>query len=167
MFRKQRRPRQALTEEESIEILNRHGVGVLSLNGDEGYPYGVPISYYYDDGALYFHGGHRGHKADSIAANPKASLTVIDHSETYAEEYANNFCSVIAFGKIEVVDDPDEKLARLMAFTLKFVPENPERTEEVVAKDVRGVTVFKFTIEHLTGKVGKYTDRAQSAMKRG
>ena len=45
MFREMRRKMQALTAEETAEILKRNTSGVLSLNGDDGYPYGVPLSY--------------------------------------------------------------------------------------------------------------------------
>ena len=49
MFRKMRRSPQALTEEEIIEVLKKETRGVLSVQGDDGYPYGVPINHYYDE----------------------------------------------------------------------------------------------------------------------
>ncbi|MBO4457038.1 MAG: hypothetical protein J5802_04910 [Butyrivibrio sp.] len=42
MFRKMRRFNQQITDEECIEVLRNTKRGVLSLMGDEGYPYGVP-----------------------------------------------------------------------------------------------------------------------------
>ena len=49
MFRKMRRSPQALTQEEIIEVLKNETRGVLSVQGDDGYPYGVPINHYYDE----------------------------------------------------------------------------------------------------------------------
>ena len=43
-FRTMRRKRQELTETECTEILEKATSGVLSLLGDDGYPYGVPIT---------------------------------------------------------------------------------------------------------------------------
>ena len=47
--------------------------GVLSVIGDDGYPYGVPINYVYDEkeNALYFHGAKEGHKIDAIKKSGK------------------------------------------------------------------------------------------------
>lgn len=62
MFRKMLRFQQQLADEECIGILKNEPRGVLSVLGDDGYPYGVPINHYYceDDGKLYFHGGKKG-----------------------------------------------------------------------------------------------------------
>ena len=49
-FRDMRRKRQQLSEEGSIEILQKATAGTLALLGDNGYPYAVPISYVYTDG---------------------------------------------------------------------------------------------------------------------
>ena len=57
MFRDVSRKNQKLTQEECVEILQNEKRGVLSLIGDDGYPYGLPINHYYEDGILYFHSG--------------------------------------------------------------------------------------------------------------
>ena len=58
MFRTMRRFKQQITEAECIQILKVEKRGVLSLIGDDGYPYGLPLSHFYDerDGKIYFHG---------------------------------------------------------------------------------------------------------------
>lgn len=70
-FRPMRRIRQQLSEKETLNILESATSGVLCLLGDEGYPYGVPISHVYHDRHLYFHTALRGHKVDAIASIPK------------------------------------------------------------------------------------------------
>ena len=64
MFRKMRRFKQGLTREECVEILKNEPRGVLSLIGDDGYPYGLPMTHYYnaDNGKIYFHCARVGHK---------------------------------------------------------------------------------------------------------
>ena len=47
MFREVARKKQVLSREESIALLKTEPRGVLSLIGDEGYPYGLPIDHWY------------------------------------------------------------------------------------------------------------------------
>ena len=78
MFREMRRFKQRISEEECIRILKEQPRGVLSLLGDDGYPYGIPISHWYceEDGKIYFHGAKTGHKIDAIAECDKVSFCV-------------------------------------------------------------------------------------------
>ena len=54
MFRPMRRFKQALTKDECERILVGGTHGVLSVITEEGYHYGVPMSYAYKDGKLFF-----------------------------------------------------------------------------------------------------------------
>ena len=74
MFRKMARIREQIPEEECVEILKTQLRGVLSLLGDDDYPYGIPINHYYceEDGKIYFHSGRTGHKVDAMLRDPKA-----------------------------------------------------------------------------------------------
>ena len=86
MFRPMVRKKQQITEAECIEILKNEPRGVLSVLGDEGYPYGLPIDHWYceEDGNLYFHSGMTGHKVDAMKKHDKASFCVFD--EGYRRE---------------------------------------------------------------------------------
>ena len=66
MFREMRRKKQELSLEESIAVLMRGTSGVLAVQGDNGYPYAVPISYAYYDTHIYFHCAKAGHKLDAV-----------------------------------------------------------------------------------------------------
>ena len=79
-FRPMRRAKQALSEDEIREVLRSARRGVLSVKGDNGWPYGVYVNPFYDEesGKLYFHGGKIGHKIDALCRDPRACFTVID-----------------------------------------------------------------------------------------
>ena len=68
MFREMRRFKQVLSQEECIEVLKNEPRGVLSLIGEDGYPYGIPMDHWYceEDGKLYFHCAKEGHKLDAV-----------------------------------------------------------------------------------------------------
>ena len=80
MFRPMRRFKQQISDAECKEILKNEKRGVLSLLGDDGYPYGLPISHLYseEDNKIYFHGAKEGHKIDAIKNYDKASFCVYD-----------------------------------------------------------------------------------------
>ena len=61
--------------------------GVLSLLGEDGYPYGVPLSYVYRNGKLLFHCATKGHKLDALRREEKCSFCVIGQDEIVPERY--------------------------------------------------------------------------------
>ena len=91
MFREMRRKKQVLPQAEAEAVLRKGTSGVLSLAGDDGYPYGVPISYVYADGKLYFHSATSGHKLDAVRRNSKASFCVIDQDEIVPGDALRNY----------------------------------------------------------------------------
>ena len=112
-FRPMRRLRQEMTTKECIGILEKATAGVLALVGDNGYPYGVPLSYVYHDGAIYFHSAIAGHKIDAIRSEERCSFTVIDNDEVHPDKYTTYFRSVIVFGRIHIIEDETGKISAL------------------------------------------------------
>ena len=151
-FRSMRRKRQQLSEEKSIGILQKSTAGTLALLGDNGYPYAVPISYVYADGKLYFHSALSGHKIDAIRNSDKASFCVIDQDEVHPEKYTTYFRSVIAFGRIHIIEDEQEKLATARLLGDRYNPNQEEALQKEIEKGLSRMVMIRFDIEHLTGK---------------
>ena len=151
-FRSMRRKRQQLSEEKSIEILRKSTSGTLALLGDNGNPYAVPISYVYADGKLYFHSALSGHKIDAIRNCDKASFCVIDQDEVHPEKYTTYFRSVIAFGRIHIIEDEQEKLATARLLGDRYNPNQEEALQKEIEKGLSRMVMIRFDIEHLTGK---------------
>ena len=154
MFREMLRYKQQLTKEACIEILKKEPRGVLSVLGDDGYPYGLPINHYYceADGKLYFHSGKKGHKIDAIKRNEKASFCVYDQGFKREGEWALNISSVIVFGKIEFIEDREKiyEIARLLSY--KFT-DNKDYIENEIQKSGPGTAMFALVPEHMSGKI--------------
>jgi len=147
-----RRHRQQLSDEESISILQKATSGTLALLGDGGYPYAVPISFVYDDGKLYFHSAMSGHKVDAIRSCDKASFCVIDQDSVRPAEYTTYFRSVIAFGRIRIVEDEPEKLAIARILGNRYNPNQEEALQKELEHGLARMLAICFDIEHLTGK---------------
>ena len=152
VFREMRRKRQILPQNESIAIMEKATHGVLALLGDEGYPYAVPLSFVFHQQKIYFHCAVTGHKMDAIRRCDKASFCVVDQDAIVPERFTTHFRSVIAFGKVIVVDEMDEKLTALHLLGEKYAPGDISGREAEIRKDFDRVAVVRLDIEHLTGK---------------
>ena len=147
-----RRKRQQLSEAESISILEKSTAGTLALFGDNGYPYAVPISYVYKDGKLYFHSALTGHKVDAIRNSDKASFCVIEKDDVQPEKYTTFFRSVIAFGRIHIIEDEAEKQETARMLGNRYNPNDEESLRLEMEKGLSRMLMIRFDIEHLTGK---------------
>ncbi len=154
MFRKMRRFKQQLTEEECIRILTEEPRGVLAVSGDDGYPYALPITHCYDrkNHSIVFHGAKAGHKADSIKRNDKVSFCVYDKGFVKEGDWALNIKSVIVFGRMKLVEDKDRALEICRLLGNKFYP-TPESVETEIERDFSRVQCLELEIEHMTGKL--------------
>ncbi len=152
MFRKMRRTRQQLPDQETIEILKRNADGVLSVLGDDGYPYGVPVNYVWKGGKIYFHSAMSGHKKDAIEKYDKVCFTVVDTNKVLPQERATEYRSVIIFGKARFLEDPEEKLNALRLFAYRHSGDYPEEVEKEIASEFNRTLMAEITVEHMTGK---------------
>lgn len=154
MFREVARKKQCLSQEKIVEILKTEKRGVLSVIGDEGYPYGMPMNYWYNEenGKIYFHSGKKGHKIDAMAANNKVSFCVYDDGYRNDGEWALNISSVIVFGKVRVVENFEEAMEICRCLSLKYTP-NIEYIEEEIQKFGKATLCYELCPEHITGKL--------------
>ena len=151
-FREMRRKRQQLSEEESIAVLQKATAGTLALLGDNDYPYAVPISYVYHEGKLFFHSALAGHKVDAIRKCDKASFCVIEQDDVQPERYTTFYRSVIAFGRIRIIEDEQEKLQIARMLGNRYNPNHEECLQKEIESGLSRMLAIRFDIEHLTGK---------------
>ena len=151
-FRAMRRKRQQLSEEESVAILKKATAGTLALLGDNDYPYAVPLSYVYHEGRIYFHSALAGHKVDAIRKCDKASFCVIEKDDVQPEKYTTFFRSVIAFGRIHIIEDEHEKLETARMLGNRYNPNHDEALQKEIEGGLSRMLMIRFDIEHLTGK---------------
>ncbi len=152
MFRDARRKKQFTSKEATEEILNRGLAGVLGVNGDDGYPYAVPISYVYESGKIYFHSANSGHKLDSIRRDDKVSFCVIDQNQVVPEEATTYYRSAIVFGRARIVEDETVKRRALELLGQKYSGNYPEKIAASISREWKAVTVVEILVEHLAGK---------------
>ena len=153
MFREMQRKKQQLTREECVQILKSELRGVLSVLGDDDYPYGVPVNHYYceEDGKIYFHGGKKGHKIDALKWHDKASFCVFDSGFRREGEWALNIRSVIVFGRVEFIADRETTYRISAALSRKFTDDEAYISREI-AQFGPNTLLFALVPEHISGK---------------
>ena len=154
MFREMMRKKQALSIEECQRILKTEKRGVLSVLGEGGYPYGMPMNHYYseEDGKIYFHGGKKGHKIDALKKHAKVSFCVYDQGYRKEGEWALNIKSVIVFGNVEFIEDHEKAMEVSRRLSYKFTQDH-EYIEKEVTHSGPGTLCFALVPEHISGKL--------------
>lgn len=152
MFREMRRKNQQLSNEEATEILMSGETGVLGVNGDDGYPYTVPLNYVFCDNKLYFHCAKSGHKLDSIQKDSRVSFCVIAKDRVIPEKFSTSFQSVIVFGKAGILQDGEEKRRVLELLVQKYSPGYEKEGSEEIKMAWNAVEIVRIDIEYASGK---------------
>lgn len=154
MFRQMRRLNQQISDAQCLEILKKEKRGVLSLLGDDGYPYGIPLNHFFseEDNKIYFHCAKEGHKIDAIKDYEKASFCVYDSGYRKDGEWALNINSVIIFGKIRLVTDLEITRKICINLVQKF-SDDEKYLEKALQNALSRVQCLEFEIEHMTGKL--------------
>lgn len=154
MFRTMRRFKQQISPEECAAILESEKRGVLALQGDDDYPYALPINFVYDraSNVIYFHCAKSGYKIDALKRNPKASFCTYDRGFKKEGDWAYNVKSVIVFGTMRFIEDEDEAIERVRQLGIKYYP-TPEEVEIEIERDKHRVQMLALQIEHMTGKL--------------
>ena len=162
MFREMRRTKCKLDDETAEKILREGSYGVLSLTGDGGYNYAVPINYAVSDNKIYFHSAITGHKIDAIKNNDKVSFCVVDRHDVISEEFTTHFTSAIVFGRIRLAANDEEKILGLNLLAEKYSPavDIEKRNKEISGK-LNATAVMILEIEHLGGKAARELLRAK------
>ena len=154
MFRPMRRFKQQITDDECKAILKNEKHGVLSLLGDDGYPYGTPMNHFYNeqDGCIYFHCGKAGHRLDALKKNNKVSFCVYDQGFRRENEWAWNVKSVIVFGWMDVLDDLPLIRDICEKLSLRFT-DDTAYIEKELAVSAKNTLLLRLNVEHISGKL--------------
>jgi nitroimidazol reductase NimA-like FMN-containing flavoprotein (pyridoxamine 5'-phosphate oxidase superfamily) len=142
-------------------------VGHLGLT-DGLEPYVVPLNFCWLNGSVYFHGAEAGRKTDIMQKNNRVCFTVCEEYGTIADPVPaltdTAYMSVILFGSIERVEDPEEMRDALQAMLDKYVPgyyDRPLPVSHVVkyrSSMGSAAAVFRIRPDRLTAKANPLSE---------
>jgi nitroimidazol reductase NimA-like FMN-containing flavoprotein (pyridoxamine 5'-phosphate oxidase superfamily) len=152
-----RKEREITDTAEKIAVIERCKVCRLGL-AENNQPYVVPLNFgyrYANEGlTVYVHGAAQGKKWEIIKKNSAACFEVDGaHQLIEAEKACNHafaYESVIGFGHITVIDEPEEKADALNVIMKHQTEKNT--TYQFSDAELRAVAVYKLTIDAFTGK---------------
>jgi uncharacterized protein len=150
-----RKDREITQMEELLEIMRKCDVCRLALF-DGTYPYIVPLNFglAYNETTLelYFHCAREGKKLDLIRSNPNAAFEMdCSHNLITGDkacDYTMEFESVCGTGKISLLSEDD----KINALTHMMRQYSKESSFEFNQNHLKAVTVFKLTVDSITGK---------------
>lgn len=154
MFRELVRKNKEISTEECVRVLETETRGVLSVLGDNDYPYGMPMNHFYNeaDGCVYFHSGNVGHRLEALQKHDKVSFCTWDKGVREEGEWAWKVKSVIVFGRIEIIDDMEQIIDITTRLSYKFTQD-----EEYIRREIAGsghrTLLLKLKPEHICGKL--------------
>ena len=153
MFREMRRIKQELPLEEAKSLLMKNKRGVLSFNGEDDYPYAIPINFLYDEeeNKIYFHGAKSGYKFDCIRKNNKACFVTYGDQELSDNGWSYYLKSLVAFGEIEIIEDRDLAAKKLIELASRYYPSMSE-INGTMERSFKNTLVYSLSIHHMTCK---------------
>lgn len=155
MFREMRLAKQAMDKTEIESILSNATNGVLSLIGDNDYPYGVPLSYVYINNTIYFHcTKETSHKMDAINNHDKVSFCVVSQDNVIPSDFNTLYKSVIVFGKAKILEDKQDIFEAMMEISKKYSFEYLEKAKQMAQHGMDRYAIVAIHIEYMSGKSG-------------
>lgn len=151
MFREMRKKEREILGENIDEILEKGQYGTLSTISENGYPYGIPLSYVYYNGDIYFHSATVGHKLDNIQKNSKVSFCVVTDTEVLPSKFTTRYKSVVIFGTASEVTGELKKTV-LQKIVEKYSKDYLEEGIKYIERAAESTKTIKISIEHITGK---------------
>lgn len=155
-----RRKDRAVTDEAWLRtFLERAPVGVLATVADE-QPFVIPNLFVYDAEAhaIIFHTARQGRLRSNIETNPRASFCVYEIGRLLpadeALEFSNEYASVVVFGRVQIVDNPDDAAHDLQRLLDKYAPHLHPGTDyrPPIPAEIKRTSVFRLHIQSWSGK---------------
>lgn len=126
---------------------------VSMIDGDK--PYVLPMNFGYDGQYIILHSGKEGRKWEALRANPKVCISwmhgddIVHQDERVGCSYRVKSRTLLLEGKLEFVDDYEEKLSCLHSFMTQY----SEREFKFSRPAVENVGIMRVKADNLVGKV--------------
>jgi len=152
-----RLPERGRYDREAIDgVLDAALVAHLGFVSD-GQPYVIPTLHARIDDHVYVHGSAASRALRALSGEIPACLTVtlLDGIVLARSvfEHSMNYRSVMVLGTAVAVDEPDEKLVALEAFTEKLLPGRWAEARPPTRKELKATSVLRLPLDEASAKI--------------
>jgi len=130
----------------------------MAMADESGNPYVFPLNFGFRDNVIYMHGAHQGKKIDILKKNPRVCINFSTdkilryQNEQVACSWTMRYRSVLCYGTVEFIEDPDEKRIALDAIMAQYsdwqFTYNPP--------SIREVNCWKVNVSKIEGRIYGY-----------
>jgi nitroimidazol reductase NimA-like FMN-containing flavoprotein (pyridoxamine 5'-phosphate oxidase superfamily) len=137
------------------EVIKKCDVCYVGMVDENQEPYVLPFNFGYQDGTIYLHSSKTGKKIGLLKNRPEICVVFsTDHvlraqSENVACSYSMHYRSVQAFGKVEFIENHEDKIQILNIIMANYT----DREFTYNEPSLREVCTFKMKVERFSGKI--------------
>lgn len=173
-----RRKDRAMNKEFGLKLIDKSDYGVVSMVDSENKPYSLPLSIVRDEELLYFHSAKEGKKVEVLKDDNYVSVVFTgktnipenfsqDELDEMSEDiskgvqfiskvFTTEFESAVIDGKVNKVEDRDEKIKALRLICEKYTPDKMDYFPIAIKAGLGKVNIYSIKIEDITAKRKKY-----------
>lgn len=123
----------------------------------DGQPFCTPTLIWREGAVLYWHGSSASRMIRHLATGVQACV-VVSHLDGLVLarsgfNHSANYRSAICFGTTELVSDPEEKMAQLLAATDRFYPGRSTSLRAISTQEVKATAVIRMPITEASAKI--------------
>jgi nitroimidazol reductase NimA-like FMN-containing flavoprotein (pyridoxamine 5'-phosphate oxidase superfamily) len=141
------------------DFITRVKVGHIATRWDE-QPFITPTNFWYDPDRheIYFHSNIIGRLRANLERHPEVCFEAFEAGDllpsNVALEFSQQYESVIAFGKIRIIQDEEEQRQALYGLIEKYFPEMKpgEHYRPITDQELSRTTVYAIAIQSWSGK---------------
>jgi len=123
----------------------------------EGQSYVIPTMFARVGDAIYFHGSAASRMLRGVSSGLAVCVTVtLIDGLVLARSVFNhsmNYRSVVALGKATLVEEPEEKIAALRAFTEKILPGRWNDARQPNEKELKATSILRLPLSEVSAKM--------------
>ena len=168
---KQRLPEHACGDDWIVEFLNRAQVGHIATRWDE-QPFITPTLFWYDPRKheIYFHSNISGRVRANAERHPEVCFEASQAGKllpsNIALEFGMQYESALAFGKIRILEDDEERLRGLYGLIEKYFPGMVpgEQYRPITEGELKRTSVYAIKVESWSGK-RNWKDQAEQSVE--
>ncbi len=173
-----RRKDRAMSKEFGLSVIDRARYGVVSVIGDGKVPYSLPLSIVRDGDVLFFHSAQEGTKVELFKNDTDVSVVFVGEThipgnfskdqldemskdvskavQLISKVFTTEFESAVVTGKVNLVEDRDQKIHALKLICEKYTPDKMDYFPIAIKSGLDKTNIYTINIDKITAKRKKY-----------